>query len=171
FRNAAGQAHVGDGRQDAVRRYPVDAGDDDRERRAGRAAEHPHAEQAHVLGDSESRAADGARDMRSMAYAVVPIPPVANLVDTWKCTAAERGMGKADAGVDDVNVDPGAVEVPGVIRVERQVALVDAVKPPGRRVRLCANDRGLSVLLDQQHLRITRHRLRLILAHLKSRTM
>ena len=87
--------------------------------------------QRHLLGNAMRRAAHRAGDVGAVAVAVARAPPVVDGGVTTAHAPGELLMGRADAGVDDVSMDAGAVGRVVVAVVERQIALVDAVKPPG----------------------------------------
>jgi hypothetical protein len=71
-----------------------------------------------------------------------------------------------DAGVDDVGAHAGAVVVVGVRRVEREIALVDAIDAP-RGAGLGRLDRHLAVFLDVRDARIGSQRLGFLLRELR----
>jgi hypothetical protein len=52
-------------------------------------------------------------------------------VDAHGCSPAEVVVGRADAGVDDVGVDGRAGRSVGIGVVQREIALIDAIKPIG----------------------------------------
>src|SRR3989442_813343 len=70
------------------------------------------------------------RDVREVRVAVVRAVPVVPRGERAARPSPELRMRGADAGVDDVCVHAGAVDVEGVVPVEGQVALVDAIEPP-----------------------------------------
>lgn len=82
-----------------------------------------------------------------MSVAVVRILPVTDRVVTGNCPAAEQRMRSPYPSIDDIGINAAAGRRIVIISVERQVALVDAVKP-----EVCAGLRGicinLLVLLD-----------------------
>ncbi len=127
----ATQGHVGHGGQGRVGRHPVDARDHAAGAARARAPEHAHGHQGDRLGDAPGRAADGSGDMRAVPVAVRRAAAVVDDGKTRSHPAAEVGVPREDAGVDDVGPHAGPLGGVGVEGVQRQVALVGAVQPPG----------------------------------------
>ena len=154
-RDAATEAHVGDGRQLPVGGDPVDTGDDARGVAAAATVEDAHADQRDALGDAVGAAADGAGHMRAVAVAVVGRAAVDGIV-AGADAPGELGMAAADAGVDDVGGDAAAGERVGVLATQRQCPLVDPIEPP-RRVGLGCSQADDAILLDEGHVGVAPH--------------
>ena len=92
----------------------------------------PNATQERALGDAVSGTADCAGDMCAVAVAVRAA--TAKRVKDVRGATAKLRVGGANAGVDDVNADAGTGPVVGIGSAQGPVALVDAVKSPGRIV-------------------------------------
>src|SRR5262249_58092106 len=131
--------------------------------------QHLHRDQAHALGHAVLRPADGAGDVGAVPVAVGVVG--VHRVVAPGGPAAEGGVGDPDAGVDDVGVHVARRGVVRVAVVQRQVALVDAVQPPGRRVGLGGEQVHLGVGLDVGHPRVGGQPAGLGLAHVRPVTM
>ena len=149
---------------DVIRGHPIDAGDHTRRRARAAAAEDADCEQPDGLGDTIGRSADRSGDMRAVAVAVVRVLSVADGIEADEGAAAKLRMRPSHAGVDDVRVHPGAGRRIRIDRIEREIALADAIEPPGRVV---LRDHGLDhrIFLDEGDARIVAHAERLLFGH------
>ncbi len=149
-------------------RHPVEPGDDRGPTALAVAAEHPDADQVDLACHTEGLAADGTRDVGTVAVAVLAGPSVLHRVEAEGGAAAELGVGVVDAGVDDVGVHARAVALEVELPVEWEVLLVDPVQAPARGLRpgavfdrLARGDGDHGVLLDGLDARELAHRLHL----------
>src|SRR5262249_49770551 len=150
----AAEAHVGDrGPRGVVAGHPVDAGGDTGEAAGAVAVEHLDRGQRDALGHAVLRAADRAGDVGAVAVAV-GVVAIANRVGAPDGAPAEGLVRGPDSGVNDVGADAGAIVGIRIAAVQGQVALVDAVQAPRRRVRLGGGELHGAVLLHVRDRRV-----------------
>ena len=94
-----------------------------------------------------------------MTVAVVRPVAIGNRTESAGHAAAELRVRRTDTGVDDVHVHTLSGRLIGVVAIERKVALVDAVEPPGG-AGLRRHDLADAVLLDVADTGIARQRRR-----------
>lgn len=109
--------------------------------------------QPHFLGDAPGGAADSTGDMGAVSVAVLGAATIIDRGVANADTAAEVGMGRADAGVDDVGVNAASGGVVVVRGVQRQGALVATIQAPSG-VLLGAPCEHLAIFLDVGHARV-----------------
>src|SRR5262245_23118513 len=157
-----------------VLRHPVNAGDDIGVLACQAAAENADGVNPDVLRHAVDIPTDDPRHVGAVSVAVIAGLPVVDEVRVSRRSARRRGgvrykellISRADARVEDVNVDARAGGRVFVGVVERQVSLINAIQPP-RRVGLDAVQRHHAVLFDVFDARVKAERLRLGLGHLR----
>src|SRR5439155_22524076 len=90
-----------------------------------------HAVDAGRLGDAALLAGNDAGDVRAVTVAVDAVAPVTHGVEVGRRASCELDVSGQDARVDDVDVHTLTRGRAGVHAVARQVALADAIEPPG----------------------------------------
>jgi hypothetical protein len=112
------------------------------------AAEHPHGDNARLLGDTAGASGDGARDVCAVTLAVLRDVVVVDEVETVPRAALEFLVGDSNSGVEHVrgHVLRGVRVLVG--RVERKRGLVDPVEvPAGVALRVLDRDHQVAVHL------------------------
>ena len=121
-----------------VRRHPIHPRDHVRGEADSGAAQHPHTVQRDALRHPVGHPTDGARDVGAVAVTIladhdeIERESVVHVVGP----AAEVGVERPDACVDDVGVHAGAIRRIGVRAGEGERLLIDPVEPPGVAVRV-----------------------------------
>src|SRR6266850_2927408 len=99
-----------------------------------------------------------------MAVAVIRSLSVINGRETGNHSTGDLRVCRANSGINDVCLHTRAGGVVIVISVQRQVALVYAIEPPGC-AGLSYRSSHYSVLLDKSHARVLGQSGRLLFAH------
>lgn len=130
-RNAAAQPHIGDCGALVILRHPLDTREDARCRVAADAIERLHRHEGDTFCHPMRGTTDGAGDMRAVPVAILGAASVVDCGESRLEAPREFAMRAADAGVDHIGVNASEVLRVVVARIERQIALVDAIEPPG----------------------------------------